>query len=178
MVIKCFFISSQATTMVQNRIKQSGGTLPLLMLRPFENVLATRRATSLQARITEQSDGEIQNEVWELSSTFLTFKHLQCFPYHPYVLVATSSPHSPCVMSTLCVTRQVSADDEQQQQTHLSWEQRHSLKWECKWDTTCKLDERASKSSNERIHYFLKSSSRKDYAEIHTCYWKRASSIH
>lgn len=110
MVIKCFFISSQATTMVQNRIKQSGGTLPLLMLRPFENVLATRRATSLQAGITEQSDGAIGNEVWELSSTLLTFKHLRCFPYHHYVLVATASPHSPCVMSTLCVTRQVSAD--------------------------------------------------------------------
>ncbi len=37
------------------------------MLRPFENLLAMRRATVLQGRITQQRDEGIWNEVWELS---------------------------------------------------------------------------------------------------------------
>lgn len=50
-VIKCFFISSQATTKGQNRIKQSGGMLALLMPQPFENALAMRGSGMLQAWI-------------------------------------------------------------------------------------------------------------------------------
>lgn len=68
-VIKCFFISSRATTKRQNRIKQSGGMLALLMLRPFENMLAMRGSGMLQARIREQRDGEIRSAVWEPSSS-------------------------------------------------------------------------------------------------------------
>lgn len=42
-VIKCFFISSQAATKGQNRIKQSGGMLALLMPRPFESGAGSQR---------------------------------------------------------------------------------------------------------------------------------------
>lgn len=59
-VIKCFFISSQAATKGQNRIKQSGGMRALLMPRPFESALAARGSGMLRARITEQRDGEIR----------------------------------------------------------------------------------------------------------------------
>lgn len=79
MVIKCSFISSPATTKVQNRIKQRRGMLPLLMLRPFENLLAMRRATMLQGRITEQRDVGIWNEVWE--------------PPHPLPSLLSRHPH-------------------------------------------------------------------------------------
>lgn len=68
MAIKCFSISSSAPTKVQNGIKRRRGTLPPLMLRPFENLLAMRAATTLQGRITEQRDGGIWKEVWEPSS--------------------------------------------------------------------------------------------------------------
>lgn len=68
-VIKCFFISSQATTKGQNGIRQSGGMLALLMLRPFENALAMRGTGMLQARIMEQRDAEIGSAVWEPSSS-------------------------------------------------------------------------------------------------------------
>lgn len=114
-MIKCSFISFRAPTKVQNRIKQSRGTLPLLMLRPFENLLAMRRATMLQGRITEQRDGGIWNEVWEPSSTSFisTSKPLKCFPYHQIVLVQTASltrfSISP-VRGMLIVARLVSAD--------------------------------------------------------------------
>lgn len=75
-VIKCFFISSQATTKAQNRIKQSGGMLALLKLRPFENVLAMRGSGMLQARIREQRDAEIWSAVWEPSSS-CSYLHAQ-----------------------------------------------------------------------------------------------------
>lgn len=81
-VIKCFFISSQATTKAQNRIKQSGGMLALLMLRPFENVLAMRGSGMLQARIREQRDGEIWSTVWEPSSS-CSYLHTQRSPVLP-----------------------------------------------------------------------------------------------
>lgn len=85
-VIKCFFISSQATTKGQNRIKQSGGILALLMLRAFENVLAMRGGRMLQARIMEQRDVEIPSAVWEPSSSccfyLSTSEPLLCFQCH------------------------------------------------------------------------------------------------
>lgn len=68
-MIKCFFISSQATTKGPNRIKLSGGMLALLMLRPFENGLAMRGTGMLQARIMEQRDAEIGSAAWEPSSS-------------------------------------------------------------------------------------------------------------
>lgn len=86
-VIKCFFISSQATTKGQNRIKQSGGMLALLMLRPFENVLAMRGTGMLQARIMEQREVEIRSAVWEPSSS--------CFYLHIWTsTVLPVPPHS------------------------------------------------------------------------------------
>lgn len=100
MVIKCSFISSPATTKVQNRIKQRRGTLPLLMLRPFENLLAMRRATMLQGRITEQRDVGIWNEVWEPppppSISFIsTSTPLKCFPCHQILLSGGATPPHP-----------------------------------------------------------------------------------
>lgn len=69
MEINFSFISSLSTTKVQNRIKWRCEMLPLLMLRPFENLLAIRGAMMLQGRITEQRDGGgIWNEVLELPS--------------------------------------------------------------------------------------------------------------
>lgn len=78
-VIKCSFISSPATTKGQNRIKQRRGMLPLLMLRPFENLLAVRAATVLEGRITEQRDVGIWNEVRE--------------PPHPLPSLLSRHPH-------------------------------------------------------------------------------------
>lgn len=49
--MKCFFISSQATTKEQSGIKQSGG-----MLRPSENALETGGTGMLKAGIMEQRD--------------------------------------------------------------------------------------------------------------------------
>lgn len=85
MAIKRSFISSPATTKVQNRIKLRCGTLPLLMLQPFENLLAMSGATMLQGRITEQRDGGIRNEVWGAPTPPLLHFYLhilKCFPYH------------------------------------------------------------------------------------------------
>ena len=172
MAIKCFFISSPATTKVQNGIKRRRGTLPPLILRPFENVLAMRGASTPQGRITEQRDGGICKEVWEPSST--TSFHLNllnasrtirfCSPrsfFHP------SRPPRRCCCCCF-VSRWVSAEG--QQQTWLAWAARagrgtsiHQEEVKCNRGGECKVDKWLITPRNEMIHHFLKLSSLKDH---------------
>ncbi len=95
-VIKFSFICSRATTKVQKRIKRRRATLLLLMLRPFENLLAMRRVTMLQGRITQQRDGVIWNEVWEPpSASFISTSIFCSLRQNPSLVFAS-------LMSVVC----------------------------------------------------------------------------
>lgn len=137
-VIKCFFISSRATTKGQNRIKQSGGMLALLMLRPFENMLAMRGSGMLQARIREQRDGEIRSAVWEPSSSSSSISTPTPSHMRRRHLPGTSVAWPGC----RDIIRRAGA--------------KHTR------DCKCKVDGRAAASSNEMIHHFLNLSSLSD----------------
>lgn len=157
---------------VQNRIKRRRETLPLLMLRPFENLLAMRRAARLQGRITEQRDGGIWNEVWELhpssllSFFILTAKPLKCFPYHQILLCWAASLFDPsCPWRAVCWWR-------------IRWRTRfiqearaargtfiHQGKVQSNRGRERKLDEWLITSRREMIHHILELSSLK------TCQW-------
>ena len=170
MAIKCCFISSRATTKVQNRIKRRREMLPLLMLWPFENQLAMRRATMLQGRIIEQRDGGIWNEVWEPPSIsfILTSKPLKCFP----MLAGFSIFYDRRVFGAGWARAEGNSGHGSFEQ----WEQRegHSFIKRKKCikavrGSKSKVDKWLITSRNEMIHHFLKLSSLKD------CLWKYIS---
>lgn len=186
MEIRFSFISSRATTKVQNRIKRRRETLPLLMLRPFENLLAIRGATMLQGRITEQRDGAgIWNEVLELPSLLHllhlfyldiqkkknTFNSFQCRrnsagPRYGLSLVSISLDRCGFVVVVVLLmwfTWALKGWAERGKFIHHEEEVQHSP------GSKCKVDKWLITSRSEMIHHFLELSSLKG------CLWRYIS---
>lgn len=164
------------------------------MLRPFENLLAMRRATMLQGRITEQRDVGIWNEVWEPPPPPTLPNPLPSLFHLFYLDIQTSMPPMPSdsaqwrsipplvsisrVCGVLFVAGWVSA---QGNSRHGSFERREQREersfikrktYSAMEAVKCKVDKWLMTSRNEMIHHFLKLSSLKG------CLWRSGSVLY